>query len=189
GPWTNGWLGGRVATILPPGTSRTTIGSLAPAEATHLPSGENATSCAIPCLQVPSTVFVPVATSQSSTSDWAAAARVLPSGLKATDSTGRGAVQVLVAFPVATSHRMIALSWAPEASVLPSGLKAMEWIHSVCPVSVSFGCAFEPAGSPPFCVTLKHAGSSRHNAAGNKHRHARDQFRFIVSSRRPRCQE
>src|SRR5262249_10151659 len=69
-------------------------------------------------------VLEPLATSHSLIV-WSAlpVARVLPSGLKATElSQSVCPVRVAVRWPVATSHNLRAVP-PPEASVLPSGLK------------------------------------------------------------------
>src|SRR5947209_3817561 len=65
-------------------------------------------------------------------------ARVLPSGLKATDDTPSVCpLRVACSLPVATSHNLIVLSLLADANVLPSGLKATDCTSSECPLRVS----------------------------------------------------
>ena len=62
-------------------------------------------------------------------------ARVVPSGLKATElTTSECPLRVRNSVPVETSHSFMVLSQLPLARVFPSGLKATEATRSECPV-------------------------------------------------------
>src|SRR4051812_11535856 len=66
-----------------------------------------------------------------------AEAKVLPSGLKTTDSTlSLWPSNVTEASAVARSHSLIVLSLLAEASVLPSGLNARDRTEAVWPARV-----------------------------------------------------
>ena len=86
-------------------------------------------------------MFLPEATSHSMiVLSRLPVARVLPSGLNATDATPCACpVSVAVILPLATSHSLTVLSRLAEASVLPSGLNVTERTESVC-LSHKFSC-------------------------------------------------
>src|SRR3989338_2984115 len=76
-------------------------------------------------------------------------ARVVPSGLKATDLTEEECpLSVFIAFPVSISQRIIFLSLLPDARILPSGLKATELISLlVCPSNFRISLPVEASQS------------------------------------------
>src|SRR5207248_1856055 len=77
-------------------------------------------------------------------------ARVLPSGLYATDCTPAVCpLRVARSLQVFKSHSLIVSSWLPEASVPPSGLYDTENTCCLCPlrVSRSLGCCADKGDS------------------------------------------
>ncbi len=87
-------------------------------------------------------------------------ARVLPSGLKATEVTSPACDKsVAVYLPLATSQSLTAKSLPPEAKVLPSGLNATDTTDSVCPPSVSRNLS-SPADSGEVAISPTQANQS-----------------------------
>src|SRR5438445_6596995 len=75
-------------------------------------------------------------------------ASILPSGLKATESTtSECPARVRNSLPLATSQNLMVLSQLPLASILPSGLNATELTKSEWPVcTTNRGCCPTSAG-------------------------------------------
>ena len=96
------------------------------AEASNLPSGENATELTLPVCPSRVAIFVRVATSHSFTvSSVDPEANSVPSGENATELTPRVCPsRVAIFVRVATSHSFTVASTDPEARVVPSGEKA-----------------------------------------------------------------
>src|SRR5205807_2211793 len=79
-------------------------------------------------------------------------ARILPSGLKATDVTGKLCpLRVAVIFPLFTSHSLIVLSSLPQASAWPSGLNATEEAGAPCPLRVASSL---PVATPQTSIVM-----------------------------------